>query len=280
MKTPVWIIDTLLNEGNVQSLEMALSDNDTEYVKTKYLPFSTVPEIDLKDFSNAVIYGTVEFVRQIQNIYILTPGAYLNNKQLMFSHYACYYHEFLMNKDFEIRPFGLIKKAWKENEPYSNGAATFIRPDVVTKTFAGQLFVTAEDLEDINRLEHVPIETLCILASNKRILEETRFLVVNKKVVAGSTYKKQNELFISGDYDPKAKEFLEDMLNKVDWVPDSVFIADIALFQDQSDVGYHPKAYGLIECNSFSCAGLYDMNLFDVVKHVNEAAIKEFYGDI
>lgn len=280
MKTPLWIIDHLLTDGNEQKLEKALLKNNTEFIKTKYVPFSgTNKDLDnIVPNSNIVLYGTVEFINQCNKLITGTPGAFLNKNQLMFSHYACYYFDHLMNKDFEILPFGLIKKAWKENEPYSCGVPTFIRPNVVTKIFAGQTFVTVEDLENINKLEIVADETLCIIASNKKILEETRFLVVNKKVITGSIYKQFGKIYIKGDYSESAKNYLQSILDNTNWVPDTVFIADIALFQDMNDCGYRPEEYGIIEFNSFSCAGLYDMNLDDVVKSVNEAALQEYYS--
>lgn len=271
---PKWIIDHLLTDGNEQKLEKAIKAQGMECIKTKYIPFSFLNE-DLKDQvqgQNIVLYGTLEFCRQINEQLLPVPGAYLKKNNLKFSTYACYYYDYLMNKDFYIKPFGVIRKELSVGNPNY----IFIRPNDVTKEFAGQVVNNVKELEYINRMELISDETLCVVSSPKEILEETRFVVVNGKAIAGSRYMLNGKLNIDSVYDPLAESFLDHMLFDVpNWTPDTVFVADVALYKEYPNYSTETK-YGLIEINSFSCAGLYACDLDEVAKYVSGAAADEF----
>lgn len=103
----------------------------------------------------------------------------------------------------------------------------------------------------------------------KNILWEGRFIVSkDKEVIAYSTYRFQGNVCLIPSVPPETLKFCKMLLEKVNYVPDSVFCLDICQSGDGEPF--------LLELTSFSSAGLYAANKYDIVKKVSQIAENDY----
>jgi hypothetical protein len=149
------------------------------------------------------------------------------------------------------------------------GDPLFVRPNTGYKLFTGTLIrkenLSAEELGF--GFYHNGTEDLVVVSSSKQIEVEWRFIVANKKIIAGSQYKLNRELEVAPGYSPEAFEFASKMISEVQWEPDPLFVLDIC----QSD-----GKMSLLEMNAFSASGHYDCQEEPIVSAAKEQAIKEW----
>jgi hypothetical protein len=104
--------------------------------------------------------------------------------------------------------------------------------------------------------------TLIVVASARDIAEENRFVICDRKVIAGSRYLP--------DESPRYKNSflrLADQIAKHEWQPDLCYTVDVAESEG--------KVY-LLEINSFSCSGFYQCNIKHIVKSASVVATTEW----
>ena len=280
-----WIVDDILldrhDEFGFPNIADAAEQAGHYVVRTKYVPFSTEPTKEVWDElamdGPTVVYGCIEFVNQLKRLGYLKgfrPGAYFNLDNLKVSTYSPIFGDLMLNNEFLMLPWGEIRRRIGRL-PFGN--RFFIRPDVVTKTFAGRVIDfdnPADNPEELSRYSPVSDDTLCVMAPVKDILCESRHLIVNKKVITSSQYRYNNVLDIRTDVHYLASDMAEWVADHV-WQPDNVYIVDIAVAAD----GEKSPQAKIIEFNTFSCAGLYAMDTHKVVEAVSRAADREFFGD-
>lgn len=259
-----WII-----EPNV----LSYTDNLIEYLRVKniYYKETDYQEVlsynykdkfgGLVDSEVATIFvGSLRLAKEI-NKYPLSPGAICNLKNFECLNYYPSWNDYLLNKDWIITLPSILKRHCADS---NTAKKFFFRPNEGSKIFSGCLYTKSEllklGLED---------NKVIIQASEKEIVDERRFLVVDRKIVDSARYLAS----------PKSDRFYHDtrlLLENILHNP-KVFIPDRAF---TVDIGYsHHSEIGVIELNSFSCANLYEMNMDKVVPAINELIIDIYKED-
>lgn len=283
---PTWILDEgLITETYHEygsKLVKSLENSQTNTLLFKYQPFLGFNEETIKLLNNlkisntpCVVYGSIEFIREIRKYNIL-PGIYYSDENFKITKYLHQYPEnIFLNEDYISIPFGLFKKENLERYfKYFNSNSIFIKPDSGFKTFSGVNIDNENyriEVETIKQLSSATENTISIISGSKKILEEYRFFIINKRVVSGSMYMKNNK-FNSDPFYPENAKKVAEMIANNNWEPDICYTCDVAFTGK--------KEYKVIELNSFSCAGLYSANIDEIVKNVNKAAIMEHNGEI
>jgi hypothetical protein len=281
-----WIIDNILIERHddigFPTLAKAAEDQGHNVFITKYIPFSSRPEFDFKKLDAecpVIIYGSIQFLNQIKRCKIIQeinlPGAYFKIEELKYSNYSWRYPGLMLNDRWGMLPYGEIKRRLDEDlynglqPPFFKNHRMFIRPDAVTKSFAGRVIDFSSDQENhksLSQYEKVFDEEICIFAEPIEIIAEYRHVICDHELIAQSQYKGANDIDIRADVDLECQA-LAKHISREEYQPDNVYVVDTALTEDG------PR---IIEFNAFSCSGMYGCNTNAVVKRVSEAAWKEF----
>ena len=224
------------------------------------------PEADNKC---VIIYGSHQFNRALQGRY--TPGSLGLTTRTAFSSYVSNIPpEWLLNHQGVMctwKHFSQRRAFW---EWTYGGGGVFVRPDSGFKTFTGQTISYdnwEEGIKLVDQTSSVMDETMIVVAPMQEILGEFRFVIADRKVVAGSEYRWDDKLDIRRDWPPECEELAQKVAD-LDWQVDCVYVCDVAL------TPHGPK---IVEVNSFSCAGLYACDLHAVVEAVSAAAYKEMF---
>jgi len=268
---PKWLIENYEHDSSLDPLIDEIKNQDMEVKVVKYEPF----ESGKYDFYNVddcvVFYGTLNLGRQLQRQKPWIPGVYCNFKNLCCHTYFSYWSKYLLNQDYIMLPMiEILKKREYIYNHFGKREVIFIRPDSGAKPITGQT-LKYEDLDKEfklfgdyagNDLDQI----IAIISSPKSINIEWRFVVVDKKVVAGSQYKKNGKLDISRFFDVEAFE-LANKIAQEDWQPDRAYTLDICEWCGM---------YYLLEANSFSCSGLYEADPKPIVEEISRIALEEW----
>jgi hypothetical protein len=255
-----WIIEKDVL-SYTDSLIKYLREKDICYKETTYKDVlyheDTIAQELLDENVATIFVGSLRTAREV-NKYPLYPGAICKLKNFDCLNYYPSWSDYLLNKDWIITVPPILKRHCKEGD---TAKKFFFRPNEGDKTFTGGLF-TKSELVNMKLQDNKVI----IQASKKDILDERRFLVVDRKIVDNTRYldsPKKNRLYQA------AKLILENALhNPRTFLPDRAFTVDIGESRH--------SGIGVIELNSFSCANLYSMNMDKVVPAINELA-KQMY---
>ena len=274
-----WFIEDYNHDSSLKPLMDEIENQGMDCLHFKWETWNN-PKPLFSEFSDdecVIFYGTLNLGREIQKSVPWIPGVYCNFKNLCCHTYYSYWAKYLLNQDYMMIP--MLEILRNRDYIYNNYGDLkeniFIRPDSGAKPITGQLLNYNELDKEFklfrdyagNDLDQI----ISIVSSAKQIEIEWRFVVVNKKVVAGSQYKKDEKLDINPFFDVEAFE-LADKIAKEEWQPDKVYTLDIC------------KSYGkyyLLEANSFSCSGLYEADPTAIVREVSKVALEEWkeYND-
>ena len=285
-KKVTWIIDEVLlgrhDHVGFPTIASAALELGHDVIRTKYQPFTDKigsylekQILDNKTDNCIIVYGCVGFLKLFNNWSFGCPGSYFKTKELEFSFYASnpQIGPYILNHDYFILPYGTLMERIRNGLPIDYDGRLFIRPNSVTKTFAGRVFEFG-DLSDhpdsLAQYEPVSDNELCIVAAAKNIEAEFRHIIVDRKVISSSQYRRNNVLDIRIDVNEQCLALAEKITN-VEWQPDYVYVVDTALSNGSSYI---------VEYNTFSCAGLYACDTRKVVEAVSEMAWKEMKGDL
>ncbi len=262
-----WFLEKNFSESQKEMRDEIISQG----FNVKILSCYELPKLELDEYPLCgIFYGSINFIRTSRKLEVV-PGKYCN-----FPLYDCtsYYPKlgkFLLNSHYVLIPFGeLGRKLSFISRVFGN--ELFIRPNFGSKIFDGGIFDVNElaSYPDISKMsvfyECFP-DTLILISDKKQINDESRFLVVDGKVVAGSYYIIDGE-FESYEYLSKDRQewnFAQKIAD--DYQPERCFTIDIC----NNDNGNH-----LLELNSFSSAGLYSCNVKSVIKEVSKVAIDDY----
>lgn len=267
---PVWILDNYLLERSVPehgpSFPDALTQAGCDAISLSFDPRSRQLVGALPDLIGRPVlaYGSFAFVKHILALNPPPrPGSYMQVENLSFHRFAAHLGDLLLNDDFNILPFGELKR---RGSPERN---VFVRPDRVTKSFTG-FAITPDrfeyEMSCLDRLSGVGAEELVVVASAKLIDQECRYVVADGKIVAKSTYGWVEGFVPSTTTDPRCDAIAEEVAGR-DWQPDTVYTCDIALSAGRARV---------VELNSFSCSGLYACDTAAVARAVTACIVEEY----
>lgn len=218
-------------------------------------------------------YGSHSFVTKLEALKQYRIATYHRCDNLKLSTTIAHWGCDMLNAQCDISPFGWFSK----QSPHLYNYPLFLRPNDVTKEFAGFIIPSADKFEDemssLKQIQKVRPETLVISNQAKTLKGEFRFVIVDRKIVTQSEYRWDNKLDIRTDVPDQCMQ-LAKKITKHPWQPDTAYILDIALLDG------HTKQYAsIIETNALSCSGLYACDTVVFVKAVNDLLEKELYSD-
>jgi hypothetical protein len=216
-------------------------------------------------------YGSISFINAAKGDPRTKLGVFEDWKKFDCSSYYPYFYKYLLNNDFIMLPWGILKE--RIDEIYGSNEEMFFRPNTGVKSFSGKV-VFKENFEYFADKEvacyQIPNDEIVLISKATNIHAEYRFIVVDDKVLTGSQYRHVGAFSPNPWYNEKAKNFLENILNEISYRPAFAFSADIAQIEE---------GYKLIELNAFNCCGLYGCNRQVIVNAIN-ASVKNRYEGI
>ena len=182
------------------------------------------------------------------------PG-HFNNENFTFEKWRQAWGENLLNFDAIVTTVGKVTPIWNE---------FFIRPVEDTKSFSGMVVTWDEwskwinGVLELNDCWNVKNDTGVMFCPLKKIYTETRFFVVDGKLITWSEYK----LGVEVHYSRKmvSQNVIDYAQKMVDiWQPSRAFVIDIA---------ETPEGMKVVEINCFNSAGFYDCDVAKIVEAV------------
>jgi hypothetical protein len=217
--------------------------------------------------SCVIANGDIELVSRIYREQRWTPGAFATIENFYCSSYYCRFGEYLLNRDYIMLPFGELKRCESFlMRSVGQGGRIFVRPDSPLKLFTGQVAARATFDADLEFMAFYgfPVESLVVVSSPKQIPTEWRFVVADKRVIAGCQYKMNFAIDPQPCYDANAYQLASTIASSA-YQPDPVWVMDICQTTD--------GAYHLLEIGGFSFADLYACDKSAVVAGVSAAAL-------
>jgi len=241
----------------------------------KYKPFeSGVYDCFSNDHNQCVIFqGSLNLGRQLRREKKWIPGVWCDLKAFQCTSYYPDFGQYLFNQDYIMLPLREVGRR-KVSLFSQHGDQFFIRPNSGFKTYTGQIVTQKGFDKDYEwMLEFSDDDAIAVISPVKYAIDmEWRFIICDRRVITGSTYKKENNQIIhlpySTDREDDVRAFeLAESIAKVEWQPESIYSADIVQYRN---------GLCLMELNSFSCSGLYACDLKTVVQEATALAIKEW----
>ena len=269
-----WIIENFTKEPSFKGLSEAVEKAgypliriEGDYNRDALSPLRKLP---FGQYGCAIVSGSIKMCKILQEeLDNYSPVLYSTFKNYKCSAYYSHFGPHLFNDKYCIMSLKeIVRQKFDIWGHYGKDSLIFIRPDSGEKTFQAGLL----DIQDLPQLydsnkdfEH----DLMIVSTPKNIKWEGRFVVSKyKKIIAYSTYRFQGNVTRIPSVPPETLKFCKELLDKVDYHPDSVFCYDLC--QDNDGECW------LMELTSFSSAGLYECNKDDIVRHVSEIAYQDF----
>jgi hypothetical protein len=233
-----------------------------------------------------IFYGSLQVGQQFNKLSYY-PGTYLTPEQYLTYNYYHYYGYNLLNNDYVLYPLNDIKNKLNNiiyHFKLNQSQKLFIRPIDGIKTFAGQLLPLSNFIQEFdilcNSYGGLDMNTLCLLSTEKEIVEEYRFVIINNELVTGSMYFDENNIgsfkpYFNKEVNITSRENEELVLfvlaQKNKYQPDKAFTMDICKLKDER--------YKIMEINSLTSAALYGVNYSKVVEKLNELVLED-YNDV
>lgn len=273
MKDVKWLIEKYEDSNFINGLIDTVKANRFHYKVIDIFNFQY--KISSSSFfhndSCVVFYGGLLLAKILQREKQWVPGPICNFQNLECLTYFSYFGKYLLNQDYIMMPLNeFYRKKDDIYNKFSIDNKVFLRPNSGAKTFCGNIYdydFLDSEINTIRLYGKLPIDRiLSVISSPKKIDKEWRIVIVDRKVVAYSLYKKDGEIFEKRECDEGAIELSKAIANEK-WQPDYAYTVDICLSN-----GY----YKLLEVNSFSCSGLYECDPNLIVESVSDCAIKEW----
>jgi len=266
-----WVIESKPFGGDADAILSSVKKNGMEVIEVDFLDYIAgkynseyLPSGD----ECVITYGSLSLVRRVrQDRPNWIPGAWYTSDNFRCNNYYPYFAEYLLNKDYIILPLGeLVRRGTLLKE---FGSKAFVRPVTGWKTFTGSVV----DLKDVSLAtfgyEHWDKgkTELVVIASEKSICNEWRFVVCNKRVIAGSKYITNEEIEYKKVYNGRVWDYAQSVISDIEWEPDPIYTIDIC-------ESVHGKLF-VLELNAFSTSGLYDCDPDVVVETASDLAAEQ-----
>tara|TARA_R110000824_G_scaffold218435_2_gene405058 strand:+ start:7232 stop:8104 length:873 start_codon:yes stop_codon:yes gene_type:complete len=266
-------------EENPDVVSPVLDKLGIEYVRARKTPFDDNWD-DGCDFAdicvtekNIISYGSLDFIKYVNNRTPWGDGAFLNLENMKCSTYCNHYKEDLMNFPIHFVPIGLLRdncRYYSDSVVEGGASKVFVRPDDGDKKFTGFTAYPEDIYETMTRMSYGTLKDnwMAVISSEKIIEEEFRFFATKNEIITGCTYKRKpyERGELRHEEIPEYPQEAYDLALKIasnDWQPDLVYSVDIA-----RQLG----GYYLLEINSFASAGIYACDAEKLVKRVSELA--------
>jgi len=259
---PDWLIQTDMEGVDTKSMITEVTSQGMVVRPVKHSLGALVDFSRYNPHDCIVCYGDIDFVRQVRKMAPFIPGAWCNFDHMKCSTYYAHFGEHLLNQQYLMMPVGDLLRRWDNLTIHAPDQSWFIRPDSGAKPFTGYVVAPDEKHKIQTLIQAVGPETLIVVAPEKQITTEWRFVICNRKVVAGCQYLPIESV----SYEPSSF-CLAGIIASHEWQPDLCYTVDIANSEG--------RVY-LLEINSFSCAGLYCCDMASIVRWVSAAAEAEW----
>lgn len=277
---PIWLVEkhmfpeyekTLINSINRTGSLCYLFD-DTDFIK---FDFDKDIKNKFTDKDCTIFYGSLQRGRELYSKTNFIPGIFLTiDNYECYKYYGIFGNE-LLNSHYHMMGLNDLKR-WKNYFTVNNNEdKIFIRPSNGYKTFPGQIInMNNFDKEYetlIKSYGGLDVNQLVVVSPYKKILRESRFAVIDGKVVDGCIYifedTKVDKRMIDDEAFIYANIIVQTLPNDY---PDMAYTLDIATDEN--------GRYKVLEINSFCCAGLYHMDKDIIVDAINDLCEK-LYND-
>jgi len=271
-----WILQTnIFRERCIERMIETFERQNILYEPIEIIPFSDeLPKI--KPHNGPIVaYGTTTLLRSIDREKCWYPGMWYDNTTFKPSVWGIRFkNDWLNNKSkfFFLSEFENIK------DEFLKHGQLFIRPNSDLKLFNGDVFDFYEFEKWYENLE-IRIESCAYKNLDKNaeistapvhnILSEWRYVICNKKVIAGSKYRYRGRLYQSSkpeDMDEGANLLTKNIADNR-WQLSRVYVVDICKTKND---------YKIIEFNTFNASGLYDCDIMSVVHDVTKQAERQW----
>lgn len=265
-----WVVDSYIFENNKIPKE-TFDALGIEVFEFDYIPFLKDDiKVPYSTKEPVVIYTTINCIQKLKNFY----GCYFNDLR-----YDCNVYmsqlandsRYFLNYDHIYCSFANLKADYNYYFDLFGTDHLFFRPNKGIKEFTGGVFSRDTLPSELNAIEYmynIDASAMILISTPKRLDEETRFIIGNKEIIDASRYRVKGKFKEDNEINPISVEFVNKVLEETSWVPDDLFVMDIALTEDG------PK---IIELNAFSCSGWYaGMNKKNIIKRVSEIVKENF----
>lgn len=252
-----WLIqDNVFNEAFFDKMLALFERMDIPYSVVKSVPMSgEILSENLPDPSTKVVaIGSYSFTNKVKETW--SPGSWTNEKY----DYRVWSNNWskVLNTPAEVTTFGNVQRT---EVPF------FIRPCADDKLFTGTV---VEDLDEFKEWQESVFkvgtytelneDSPVVVGDAYKIEDEYRFIVVDKKVITGSSYSRhKGQKEITEGENPDLWNFVRERI--AEWVPSDVFTIDIAVSAGN---------FWVLEMGNFNSAGLYQCDVQKIVFAIEE----------
>jgi hypothetical protein len=270
--SPVWLIETgVWKDDNVNRMIALLRDLGLTVHAQQFAPLGCA-EFEIVDGDRPVIFygslNTGEYLR-VRRL-DLVPLLWFDEATFSCRSYYAHWGKYLLQEEYGFYPLAELSRL-KENlyRIFGKEDVVFIRPNDNDKSFTGRLvpkdnFCQWSEETQVNRPDPA---TLVVVSAPVRIEAEWRFVIADRKVIAGSPYKWGGKLELSSEYPRNAALFAEEIA-AASWQPRAIYCVDVAY----TGAG----RYRLVEIGGINSAGLYHCELLPVIQAMNEIGERDF----
>ena len=252
-----WLIqDNVFNEAFFGKMLDILDRMEIPYSIVKSVPFSgEMLTEDLPDKDETVVaIGSYSFTNKAKTIW--SPGSWTNEKY----DYRVWANNWskVLNTPAEITTFGNVQRT---EVPF------FIRPCADDKLFTGTVIEDIEkfrewqeSVRNVGSYTELNMDSPVVVGDAYKIEDEYRFIVVDRKVITGSSYSRhKGQKEITEGENPDLWNFVRERVKE--WVPSEVFTIDIAISAGD---------FWVLEMGNFNSAGLYECDVQKIVFAIEE----------
>jgi hypothetical protein len=217
--------------------------------------------------SAIVFHGSLGNAVRIRRTLPWRPGAYCDADAFRCSAWYPRARQWLLHRDWRVMPASaLVADPAGALASVGTADAAFIRPDSALKPFSGRVLSVAGI--SLPALDHgfyfddpaLPV----VVAPVRSVGKEWRYVVVDRRVVAGSAYASDGRTTLPDDPSGLPWAFASEVAERLD-PPDDVYVLDVCEADGE---------LRLLELNPFSGADLYACRSEDVVTGVSAVALR------
>lgn len=274
-----WIVDRhILDHSENKHKIIEALDRHGKYIIRDVERFRVIDLPEEYREGPVVVYGSQQFSAAVVRDHGVAPASYYIPERFYVSHYTAHFddHSWFLNGDYVCMPYLLLKQRLEQIYDMFGSTTLFLRPDTGKKVFTGltiDLHSAPQEFSALEQLTSITNRTMVCVARAKKVLSEYRYVIVEGNIVAHTQYM-QNGMPHASTYDNASCRQLATMVAKHNYQLDVAYVCDVALVDDEEDDAY------IVEFNSVGTSGWYYADPEKIITALNDAAIKEYNGEI
>jgi hypothetical protein len=269
-----WLVEKFLFDEYEKRLCQTIKDSGSECIVIDDTDINFDFDKKIKnrftDKDCVIFYGSLQLGRKIHSRTNFIPGIFLTIENYECYKYYGFYGNKLLNSDYLMMGLNDVKRNKEKIFNYFSIDSIFIRPSNGYKTFTGQCLNKEKFEYELDVLcksyDGVDMDQLVVIAKKQDVHQESRFIIIDSKLIDGSIYMIDGVLNKEKMIDLKAMELAQSVIGCYE--PDRAFTIDIAKLKDGN--------YKILEIGSFCCASLYNADFEKVINAMNSLMIKEY----